>query len=493
MCALYAILLIQFFFCLQIDGVAPRAKMNQQRARRFRAAKEAADDASGTERLKTVFESEMEMLALLDQTKKLDSNVITPGTEFMALLSSALKYYIHLRMNLDPGWRGIKVILSDANVPGEGEHKIMSYIRLQRNLPGFDPNTRHCLYGLDADLIMLALATHEIHFSILREDVHKAYRKDKNNKPRKDSLLVNKRGKSKQGEVGGEDIEDFISRQKFQGAIDLLMTVYKKEFVQIGGYLTNSSEVYLERVERFMQVVGSHENAIFRKRSQVQKKRGVRFQGSSNKKTVSDYSTTPCVEPQGMTGSSGSSLEPRKTPFCQDSKNSTVKEIQCSTNCISTGANSLVDKIKLGEDGWKERFYVEKFEAKTEDDRERVRRHAVLKYIEGICWVMHYYYQGVCSWQWFYPYHYAPFASDIYGLDQLDIQFTLGKPFKPFDQLMGVLPAARCTYSAHALPLYYRKLMMDETSPILDFYPADFELDMNGKRYPWQVLVDSVL
>lgn len=467
---------------MAIDGVAPRAKMNQQRSRRFRAAKDAADSAS-------LLEKQGRDCAEKDETL-LDSNLITPGTGFMESLSSALQYYVHLRINSDPSWKGVKVILSDATVPGEGEHKIMSYIRLQRNLPGFDPNTRHCLYGLDADLIMLALATHEVHFSVLREDV----RREPPNGSRGHNMNKRARdGNLKPNEPASEYLEDIISRQKFQflnvwvlrdylaeslripdqtvkvdlerliddfvfmclfvgndflphvpsleiseGAIDLLMSVYKKEFVRMGGYLTDASEVNLKRVEHFVQTLGSHENAIFKKRRQEQISWGHHARRLPSK--------------------TESSLEP--------------------------DAGIVVDKVNLGEEGWKERYYTEKFEVQSHDDCERVKNHAVLKYVEGICWVMHYYYQGVCSWQWFYPYHYAPFASDIQELDLLNIHFELGKPFKPFDQLMGVLPAA----SAGALPLSYRKLMTDQSSPILDLYPTEFDLDLNGRKQAWKAI-----
>ncbi|KAI3700865.1 hypothetical protein L2E82_45506 [Cichorium intybus] len=84
----------------------------------------------------------------------------------------------------------------------------------------------------------------------------------------------------------------------------------------------------------------------------------------------------------------------------------------------------------------------------------------------------------------FFPYHYGPFASDMKGLSSTKAIFQKGFPFKPFDQLMAVLPPT----SVDALPPSYRSLMTADDSSILDFYPRDFDVDADGKRFLWLLL-----
>ena len=102
------------------------------------------------------------------------------------------------------------------------------------------------------------------------------------------------------------------------------------------------------------------------------------------------------------------------------------------------------------------------------DDPEEMGKLAY-RYVEGLQWVMHYYYSGVASWSWFYNYHYAPrvsgtthffvrspmivtFFLDLKGVGEMSFSFDLGKPFQPFEQLMGVMPSA----SKELLPMAYQ-------------------------------------
>ena len=86
------------------------------------------------------------------------------------------------------------------------------------------------------------------------------------------------------------------------------------------------------------------------------------------------------------------------------------------------------------------KYYSEKLGLHRSDAA--ARQDVVGSFIEGLQWVLEYYYRGVASWTWFYPYHYAPMISDMVAIEQFEVAFQLGRPFLPFQQLLGVLPSA---------------------------------------------------
>ncbi|KAL9029409.1 MAG: hypothetical protein Q9180_007035, partial [Flavoplaca navasiana] len=317
---------------IAVDGVAPRAKMNQQRSRRFRSAQEAKEKDEDKEELLKMLKSQNGGVLKENsiQEKTWDSNVITPGTPFMDILAASLRYWCAYKVNTDPAWEKMKVIISDATVPGEGEHKIMEFIRSQRSSPEHDPNTRHVIYGLDADLIMLGLATHEPHFRVLREDVF--FQESKGRTCRicgqKGHVAEACKGeaKKKDGDFDEKDralpkkpfiwlhvsilreyleAELYVPQQPFrfdleralddwvfmcffvgndflphlpsldirEDGIDTLIAIWRDNIPLMGGYVTKDGHVDLERAQFILDGLAKQEDAIFRRRRQTEERR----------------------------------------------------------------------------------------------------------------------------------------------------------------------------------------------------------------------------
>lgn len=99
---------------MAIDGVAPRAKLNQQRSRRFRSARDMAEATKDDTKFSQVTNDD----GSSSTTGVFDSNCITPGTEFMDRVSNCIKYMIRKKIKEDPLWRNLKIIFSGHEIPG---------------------------------------------------------------------------------------------------------------------------------------------------------------------------------------------------------------------------------------------------------------------------------------------------------------------------------------------------------------------------------------
>lgn len=156
---------------------------------------------------------------------------------------------------------------------------------------------------------------------------------------------------------------------------------------------------------------------------------------------------------------------------------------------------NLCERYKENPASAKAYYYKEKvnFDVYTEEGKED-RDDMLKQYLIGMQWVMFYYYKGVQHWGFYYKYHYPPMISDIKEIESLLKSTTVenfdmcegeNRPFKPFEQLLTILPADSIM---NLLPkCYYDNFIKN---PAFEkFYPLTFDMDLNGRSMPWEAIV----
>lgn len=411
---------------LCIDGPAPLSKQNQQRQRRFRSANEKDEE----------------------EFKRFDSNAITPGTKFMDYLSKYIDWYIKKNISDNPKWKNIDVIFSNEKSPGEGEHKIINYIRFHGN-----PNDSFCIHGLDADLIMLSLGTHLPNFWILREDLYDSNNEfflidigktrknianimdwnDSNNDNHKKTVKFNPEYAINDFifmcfMVGNDFLPHVPSLEIIEGGIDQMIDIYKNVGKNYGHLTSNvrGDVVFTKKsLEIFLGTISQYDKGIL-----------------ENKLL-------------------------KKDNFFPDL-------------LLEKNAKFIEGKYQLNMEKYKKDYYDKCFSNIS-------IKNLCHQYFIGMQWVLSYYTRGVPDWKWCFNHHYAPFAYELAN-NIKDFKFPkkrVTSPTKPFQQLLSVLPPK----SSNLLPDPLGQLLTDSKSKIKKFCPDHIDIDLSGKRREWEGIV----
>ena len=407
----------------------------------------------------------------------------------------------------------------------------MDFIReCQQNPDGnpkhYQPGYTHVLYGLDADLIMLGLVTHEPNFLLLREKMsvvmagrgRSKYRKKKDMLDYNENdfeildlsalrqmLAIQFRKFADEGLLGAEFdlsrvIDDFVFMCMLvgndflphcphleidNGALSLMMTNYVDLLPEWGGYLTRKEKLHPERFEQFMYHLSIYEEEHFKRRAYEENEPGWKLSAENEEEPDDFY---------------GKFYSGNPTPACAVGANKPGgTEPEAEERPMAPTGNRSFRRLHPGNlaRSYRDFYYEEKMGWKPQDrSRTLFRRRAQVRdFMEGLHWVMNYYHNGCQSWNYYFPHLYSPLATDMVNIhefyDEIDedgfaaFKFEMGTPFPSLAQLLSVLPPQ----SADLLPKPLAELMLHPASPLLEYYPPDFTTDANGKRQSWEAIV----
>lgn len=440
-------------------------------------------------------------------------------------------------MQTDEFWKnGADVIVSGPDVPGEGEHKVMDFIRecQDRTAAGqalehpshYKPDYTHVLYGLDADLIMLGLVTHEPRFLLLREKMsvvmagrgrHK-YRKKKDMLQYDENdfevldlsglrqmLALQFRQFADDGRLATEfDLErviddfvfmcmlvgnDFLPRcphlEIDSGGISLMMSNYIDMLTEWGGYLSKKEKIHPQRFEQFMYNLAAYEEEYYKRRGYEEAEPGWKLTADNEEEEEDFYGECYSGAPTPP-AAVGANRKGNPEPPSEELPMAPTGNRAFRRKHPSNLARSYRDFYYETKMGWKPQ------------DRSRTlfrRRAHARDYMEGLHWCLNYYHRGCKSWDWYFPHLYSPLATDLVNLAEFyeeadeegfcSMKFDLGEPFPSLAQLLSVLPPQSSTL----LPKPFAELMIHPSSPLIKYYPPDFTSDPNGKRESWEAIV----
>jgi intein/homing endonuclease len=383
-------------------------------------------------------------------------NCMTPGTKFMDCLTKYIDWHIKSNITVNPSWSHLEVVFSNEKAPGEGEHKILNYIRRYGN-----QHDNYCIHGLDADLIMLALGTHLPNFWILREDLYdprnEFYVLDIGATHVDLAKLMNwNESEQEQGSLReqkkDEEIQKFISKSAVNDFIficfmvgnDFLPHIPSLEIIE--GGIDQMLDVYKNVGERYGHLTHIVNDCVIFQKTSLEV-----FLG-----TIAQYD-------KGI-------LEDKllhKDRFFPDlllEKNAKLNE----------------GKYTLNIEEYRKDYYASCFEKVN-------IRDLCHEYLVGMQWVLSYYTRGVPDWKWCFKHHYAPFAHEL-AEHITDFKFSEKRqtePTTPFQQLLSVLPPE----SAGLIPVPLSQLLTDSKSRIKNFCPKKFTVDLSGKMKEWEGIV----
>lgn len=480
---------------IAIDGVAPVAKMKQQRLRRYKSVKEKEEIND----LKRHFGMDI-------NNDKKDFNMISPGTKFMSLLSIKIEQLLKTGL-----YRPRTVILSDSSVPGEGEHKILQDLKQIQNDSEIRSKCVSVIYGLDSDLIMLSMITRIDNIFLLREEmVFKNVQIDlsTNQIPQLQYLCI-KELKTLlylaliNGQINISSDLDAKSR-RVTTTVDNdpqnqeLDTVIR-DYIFMSFLLSNdfvpafpSLRIKDDGIE---QIINAYYHTVYLNHSRL-----LNQDFTMNIRTVINFLTF-------LSKMEEKTLHKQKTWRERHNSSIAIDPYQAKTfqealdlyqNIESKwlNTNNDNDPIKVDQPNWQCRYYMYFFNIQIIGNEYRYQsliNQVCYQYLGALDWIIRYYFDRCCDWYWCYPYHSTPLLSDLVECLQMNpyqresVQmspklFNRQCPMTPFQQLMMILPPQ----SAKLLPKPYRPFMISDRSPLIHYYPQDFQLDYYGHRYRWE-------